>query len=209
MKIKHLFLICLAVLLSHQTICYAKTTKSTWKSKPREFASIVWPIVFGGGSFFFNKDAIDEQYPGYTFSGGLSFYKKEKDMIDTIDVFIFMDVLYSYRAYKGFPQELHYRIEENSADLAIGIGFGGLYAGGYIQFPINTAIRVKEWTAEDFEGLSRSTSFSLMGGWRITGKHLGVDLRLLLGQGPGQFLKKDFGDDHWLGQLSLGFMGRF
>jgi len=209
MKIKRLLLICLTVLLSLQTICHAKTTKKTKKPQTPVIATVIWPIVFGGGNFFFNRDAIDEHRPGYTFSGGLTFYKKEKDMIDTIDVFIFLDALYSHRAYEGFPQEIHYKIEENSADLAVGIGFGTLYAGGYVQFPINTIIRVKEWTTEDFYGLKRSPSFSFMCGLRATGKHLGGDLRLLLGQGPGQFLKKDFGDEHWQGQLSLGFMARF
>jgi len=205
---KHLLAISLAVLLSHQTICHAKLQKD-WKSKTREFASLVWPIFFGGGTFFFTKTGVDQHYPGYAFSGGLTLYTKEKDVIDTMDVFFFMDALYSYRAYEGFPQEeFHYRIEETSADMAIGVGFGNLYAGTYIQIPINTTVRVSEWTIEDFEGLSRSPSFSLMGGMRVTGKHLGVDLRILLGQGPGQFLKKSFGDEHWLGQVSLGFMGR-
>jgi hypothetical protein len=204
---KHVLAISLAVLLSHQPICHAKLQKD-WKSKTREAATLFWPIFFGGGTFFFNKDGLDNHDPGYTLSGGLTFYAKEKNVIDTIDVFFFIDALYSYRAYEGFPQLLHYRIEETSADLAVGVGFGNLYGGAYIQFPINTMVRVSEWTKEDFEGLSRNPSFSLMCGTRAAWKHFGVDLRLLLGQGPGQFLRKSFGDDHWLGQVSLGLMGR-
>jgi len=204
---KHVLAISLAVLLSHQTICHAKLHKG-WKYKTREAVSLVWPIFFGGGTFFFNRDGADEHDPGYAFSGGLSFYVNEENVIDTINVFFFIDALYSYRAYEGFPDELHYRIKETSADLAIGVGFGNLYAGGYIQFPVNTVVRVREWTIEDFEGLKRNPSFSFMGGFRATGRHLGIDARLLLGQGPGQFLKRDFGKDHWLGQISLGLMGR-
>jgi len=204
---KHLLAISLAVLLSHQTICHAKLQKD-WKSKTREAATLFWPIFFGGGTFFFTPTGMDQHDPGYTLSGGLTLYAKEKNAIDTIDVFFFIDALYSYRAYEGFPQELHYSIEETSADLAVGVGFEYLYAGGYIQFPINTKVSVKEWTIEDFEGLSRNPSFSFMGGMRMAWKHFGVDLRLLLGQGPGQFLKKSFGDEHWLGQISLGLMGR-
>jgi len=208
-KIKRLFLIFLAVLLSQQTICYAKTPpKNNWKTKTREFTSIIWPIFFGGGTFFFNPDGIDSQNPGYALSGGLTFFVKEEDIIDTTDVFFFVDALYSYRAYDGFPQEVHYKIEENSADIAVGVGFDYFYVGCYIQVPTNTIISVREWTIEDFEGLSRSTSFSLMGGLRAAGKHLGIDLRALLGQGPGQFMKKSLGDDHWLGQISLGLMAR-
>jgi len=205
---KHLLAISLAILLSHQTICHAKLQKD-WKTQTRQAATLFWPIFFGGGTFFFNNDGgPDEHKPGYALSGGLTFHIKEKDLIDTIDVFFFIDALYSYRAYEGFPEELHYSIKESSADLAVGIGFENLYAGGYIQFPINTMLKVREWTAEDFDGLSRNPSFSFMGGMRATGKHLGVDLRLLLGQGPGQFLKRDFGEGHWLGQVSLGLMGR-
>ena len=210
---KHLLAISLAILFSHQTICYAKVSNdkanndNNWKYV-RKGASLVWPIFFGGGSFFFSPNGMDSHYPGYALSGGLTFHIKEKDLIDTIDVFFFIDALYSFRAYDGFPDELHYRIEESSADIAVGVGFEYLYAGGYIQFPINTMVKVKEWTIEDFDGLSRKTSFSFMGGLRATGKHLGIDIRLLLGQGPGQFLKKSFGEGHWLGQVSLGLMGR-
>jgi len=210
MQIKRLFLICLAVLLS-QTICQAKTpdkSKNYWESKAREVASTIWPIFFGSGNFFFTTEGIDNHYPGYALSGGLTFNVKEKNVIDTTDIFFFIDVLYSYRAYEGFPQEVHYRIEENSTDLAAGIGFGNFYGGCYVQLPLNTMVRVKEWTIEDFDGLSRNPSFSLMGGFRATGKHLGMDIRLLLGQGPGQFLKKAFGEDHWQGQISLGLMAR-
>jgi hypothetical protein len=208
MQIKRLFAVCLAVLLSHQTICHAKVQKNSWKTKTREAASIVWPIVFGSGTFFFTQAGADQHYPGYALSGGLTFYVKEKNVIDTLDAFFFLDALYSYRAYEGFPQELHYQIKENSADLAVGVGFENIYAGCYVQIPINTMVRVSEWTIEDFDGLSRSPSFSFMGGLRITGNRLGIDARLLLGQGPGQFLRKSFGDEHWLGQISLGLMGR-
>jgi len=209
MKIKHIFLIFLAILLS-QTICHAKAPKNNLKSKTRSFTSMVWPIVYGGGTFFFNQDGVDEHNPGYTFSGGLTFNVKEKDIIDTLDVFFFIDALYSYRAYKGFPQEVRYQIKENSADLALGVGFNYFYVGCYIQVPTNTIVKVRDWTIDDFNerDLSRSTSFSLMTGLRGTGKHLGADLRLLLGQGPGQFLNKSFGNDHWLGQISLGLMAR-
>jgi len=208
MQIKRLFLICLAILLSNQTICHAKKSKTDWKSKASEFTSIIWPIVYGGGTFFFTQNGVDKHDPGYALSGGLTFNVKEKNAIDTIDVFFFVDALYSYRAYEGFPQGLHYRIEESSADLAVGVGFWNFYAGCYIQAPVNTMVRVSEWTIEDFDRLSRSTSFSFMGGLRLTGRNLGVDVRLLLGQGPGQFLKKSFGNEHWLGQISLGLMGR-
>jgi len=207
MRTKHLLATCLAILLSHQTICHAKLQKD-WKTQTRQAATLFWPIFFGSGTFFFNNNGMDKHDPGYVLSGGLTLFVKEKDVIDTIDVFFFIDALYSYRAYEGFPDELHYHIEETSADLAVGVGFGNLYGGAYIQFPINTIVRVSEWTIEDFDGLSRSPSFSLMGGMRAAWKHFGVDLRLLLGQGPGQFLKKDFGEDHWLGQISLGFMAR-
>lgn len=208
MRTKHLLAACFAVLLSLQTVCHAKLHSNDWKSGTRKAASLFYPIFFGGGTFFFTQEGVDQHYPGYALSGGLTFHIKEKDLIDTMDVFFFIDALYSYRAYEGFPQELHYRIEETSTDLAIGVGFEYFYAGGYIQVPVNTMVRVSEWTIEDFEGLSRSPSFSLMGGMRMAGKHFGVDLRLLLGQGPGQFLKKDFGEDHWLGQISLGLMAR-
>ena len=208
MRTKHLLAaITIAVLLSHQTICHAKTQKD-WQYQARQAATLVWPIFFGSGTFFFNNSGIDEHYPGYALSGGLTLHVNEKNFIDTMDVFFFIDALYSRRVYDGFPQEIHYKIEESSMDLAAAVGFGNFYAGGYIQFPVNTMVSVREWTMEDFEGLSRSPSFSLMGGLRVTGKHLGVDARLLLGQGPGQFLKRAFGDEHWLGQISLGIMAR-
>lgn len=210
MRTKHLLAIILVVLLSHQSVCHAKdkgSEGSGFKSGALKAASMIWPVFFGGGSFFFSPNGPDSHYPGYAFSGGLTFLVKEKNLIDTTDIFCFVDALYSYRDYKGFPEKLHYKIEEKSADLAVGIGFANFYAGGYIQFPINTVVNVEEWTKEDFKGLERSTSFSFMGGMRATGKHLGIDIRLLLGQGPGQFLSSSFGD-HWLGQISLGLMGR-
>jgi len=210
MKIKRIFFILLAILLS-QAICHAKAPpKNKWKTQTRSFASMLWPIVYGGGTFFFNQDGVDEHNPGYAISGGLTFNLKEKDIIDTLDVFFFIDALYSYRAYKGFPQEIHYQIKENSADLAVGVGFNYFYVGCYIQVPTNTIVKVSDWTIDDFNehDLSRSTSFSLMTGFRGTGKHLGADIRLLLGQGPGQFLNKSFGNEHWLGQISIGLMAR-
>jgi hypothetical protein len=161
-----------------------------------------WPIIFGSGTFFFTLTNIDEHWPGYSLSGGGTFsMHKEK-------LFLLTDALYSYRAYDGFPQTLHYEIGETTADLALAVGYDIYYLGGYVQFPLTTKLRVSEWTMEDFGGVSRSTSFSLMGGARIAKKNWGIDLRLLLGQGPGYFLSKDFGD-HWLGQISLGFMGGF
>jgi len=204
MQTKRLILIFLAILLSHQTICHAKQQKGS-KSKTNEFIPAIMPIVFGGGTFFFTPAGLDQHYPGYTLSGGLSFYANEKDLIDTMDVSIFIDALYSYRAYDGIPAELHYRIEETSLDIAAGIGLSNLYVGCYVQTPVKTMVRVSEWTIEDYDGLARKSSFSFMGGYRIVGKRLGFDARLLLGQGPGQFLRKSMGDS-WLGQFSLGIM---
>ena len=124
------------------------------------------------------------------------------------DLSFFTDVLYSYSLYEGYPQSVHYRIDESTADLALGVGLEVFYLGGYAQFPLKTELRVSEWTIEDFDGLSRTPSFSFMGGMRIAKKNFGVDLRLLLGQGPGQFISKKLGD-HWLGKISLGVMGGF
>jgi len=192
-----LFAICLAV-LTLQTV-YAAEKKSN-----RTYS--IWPIFFGGGTFFFSGTGPDAHYPGYSFSGGLS------ASLYTKFATFFTDILYSYRAYDGFPELLHYRIEETSGDLAICVAPGALepfYIGGYIQLiPINTMIRVREWTLDDFNGISRTPSFYIMGGARMMGKRLGVDARLLLGPGPGQFLKREFGD-HWLGQISLGITGGF
>ncbi|MDR2731844.1 MAG: hypothetical protein LBB36_01335 [Fibromonadaceae bacterium] len=207
MRIKYLLLICIAVLFSQQNANSAQYEPQSLvdllkQTKPARKGYYFWPIFFGGGTFFFSEEGLDHHYPGYSLSGGLTFSMYEGD------IFFFGDALYSYRVYDGFPQPLNYRIEETTADIAAGIGLTIFYAGAYIQFPMNTKLRVSEWTVEDFEGLSRTPSFSLMCGVRIAKKHLGMDVRILLGQGPGQFLGKDFGD-HWLGQISLGFTGGF
>jgi len=196
MRTKFLFAIFLSVLFSQHGICYAKKT----------FQFSVWPIFFGGGTFFFTELGPEESYPGYSLSGGATIILDESVMKSKIT--LFADALLSYRAYNDSTENLNYGIRETTADIAIAAGLDGLYAGAYVQFPINAEVRVREWTLDDFSGLSRNPSFSLMGGYRITGKHLGLDARLLLGQGPGQFLKKSFGES-WLGQLSLGIMAAF
>jgi len=191
-----LFAICLAV-LSLQTVYAAE--KKIGKTY------YVWPIFFGGATFFFSGDGPDAHYPGYSLSGGVS------ASLATRFATFFTDVLYSYRAYDGFPESVHYRIEETSGDLAIAVmPWQPFYVGGYIQlFPINTKIRVKEWTLDDFNGISRSPSFSIMGGARLMGKYFGLDARLLLGPGPGFFLGRRELGDHWIGQISVGITGGF
>ncbi len=234
MRTKFLLAICLAV-LTLQTVCHAeaKTQSKEKNSKPQtqsqaqpqsQFAMLsmmnkmftrnskpgldfdIWPIFMGGGTFFFSEEGPDSHYPGYSLSGGLTSILYEKY------IYFFIDALYSYRAYEGTPSSdvspVNFRIEETTADLGAAIGYGIFYLGCYVQFPLSTTIRVREWTLDDFSGISRTTSFSGMAGIRITGDHLGIDLRVLLGQGPGQFLKSSLGD-HWLGQVSLGFMGGF
>jgi hypothetical protein len=200
MRIKCLIAILLAI-----SICPAKQSQSFLdmiKDSKTGAGYYLWPIFYGGGTFFFSGLGVDDHWPGYALSGGLTFSIYDKDLS------FFADALYSYRNYDGYPQPSHYHIEETTAAIAAGIGLGTLYLGGYMQFPLYTIGRVKEWTIEDFDGMSRTPSFSLMCGMRITRKHLGLDLRLLLGQGPGQFLKDSLGD-HWLGQISLGVMGGF
>jgi hypothetical protein len=199
---------CLLTILLAFYVCSAKEDEQSWKEifkNTKTGSYYLWPVFFGGGTFFFTLASIDEHWPGYSLSGGGTF-SMNKDKL-----FFLADALYSYRSYEGFPQYLHYEIGETTADLALAAGYDIYYLGGYVQFPLTTKptkLRVREWTMEDFDGISRSTSFSLMGGARIVKKNFGFDLRLLLGQGPGQFLSKDFGD-HWLGQISLGFMGGF
>jgi hypothetical protein len=196
---------CLLAILLAFSVCSAKQQQSLMdmlKTSKSGKGYYFWPIFFGGGTFFFSETGLDEHWPGYLLSGGLTLSIYEGN------ISFFSDVLYSYRAYDGFPQLLHYKIDETTADLAIAVGLDGLYVGGYVQFPLTTRLGVREWTMEDFNGLSRTPSFSLMGGIRIAKKNLGLDLRLLLGQGPGQFLSKELGD-HWLGQVSLGVMGGF
>jgi hypothetical protein len=212
MRIRHLAAILLVVLFSNQTDCHAQFLDNMFKKKSKTGVGYyVWPIFFGGGTFFFSEQGLDQHWPGYSLSGGITFSILERN-VDFYkyngNLFFFTDALYSYRVYDGYPQSLHYRIEETTADLAAGAGFANFYLGAYIQFPIHAEIRVREWTIEDFKGLSRTPSFSLMGGFRIVGTHLGLDARFLLGQGPGQFLRKAFGD-HWLGQISLGFTAGF
>jgi hypothetical protein len=208
MQIKCLF----AIILLALSLCPAKQqpqtlidllkTSNLFKSSKTGKGYYFWPIFFGGGTFFFSETGLDEHWPGYLLSGGLTFSIYEGDLS------FFTDVLYSYRVYEGYPQPLHYRIDEATADLALAVGLDIFYLGSYVQFPLNTKLRVTEWTIEDFNGLSRTPSFSFMCGIRIAKKNLGMDLRLLLGQGPGQFLSKELGD-HWLGQISLGVTGGF
>jgi hypothetical protein len=215
MRIKYLFVIFLASLFSQHGICHAKITKTektttkTGKAEtkdPTKLQFSVWPIFFGGGTFFFTELGPEESYPGYLLSGGLTVILSET--ITKTKITLFADALLSYRAYDGFPEMLNYSIKETTADIAIAAGLDGLYAGAYVQFPMSAKVKVREWTLDDFNGLSRNPSFSLMGGLRMTGKHLGVDARILLGQGPGQFLKKPFGERQ-LGQISLGIMAGF
>jgi hypothetical protein len=197
---------CLLAILLALSLCPAKQQPQTLidmlKTSKSSKGYYFWPIFFGGGTAFFSEMGLDEHWPGYSLSGGLTFSIYEGNLS------FFTDALYSYRAYDGYPQPLHYRIEETTTDLAVGVGLETLYIGGYAQFPLNTKLRVSEWTMEDFNGLSRTPSFSLMCGIRMVKKNVGVDLRLLLGQGPGQFLSNALGD-HWLGQISLGVMGGF
>jgi len=212
MWIKHLIVILFLVLFSNQTDCHAQFLDNMFKKKSKTGVGYyVWPIFFGGGTFFFSEQGPDEHWPGYSLSGGITFSIFERSVVfydREGNLFFFADALYSYRAYDGFPQSLHYRIEETTADIAAAVGFANFYLGAYAQFPLYATIAVREWTIEDFNGLSRTPSFSLMGGFRIVGDHLGLDARILLGQGPGQFLGKAFGD-RWLGQISLGFTAGF
>jgi len=195
MRTKFLVAICLAV-LSLQTV-YAAEKKP---SKTYYF----WPIAFGGATLFVSEDGPDAHTPGYSFSGGLS------ASLYTRFAKFFSDFLCSYRAYDGFPESVHYRIEELSGDIAIAVmPSEPFYLGAYAQFPLSTRIKVREWTLDDFDGLSRIPSFSFMGGARMMmGKHLGIDARLLLGPGPGFFLKRELGY-HWLSQISIGVTGGF
>jgi hypothetical protein len=208
MRIKCLFAILIAILLSQQ-ICYAQifsNAKPKANSKKKQESNLhisVWPIFFVCGTFFFTVLGSDEYWPGYSVSGGLTFHVGEGEIA------FFSDLLYSFRAFDGYPQSVHYRIEEITADISAAVALGTLYVGGYVKFPMNTVIRVNEWTMEDFSGVTSLPSFSLMGGMRIKGKHLGADARLLLGQGPGQYISGGSLGDHWLGQISLGFMFGF
>jgi len=212
MRIKHIITILFLILFSNQTDCHAQFLDNMFKKKSKTgMGYYVWPVFFGGGTFFFSEQGLDEHWPGYSLSGGMTFSIFERSVViynREGNLFFFADALYSYRAYDGYPETLHYRIEETTADLAAAVGFANFYLGAYAQFPLYAIIAVREWTIEDFDGLSRTPSFSLMGGYRIVGSHLGLDARILLGQGPGQFLRKAFGD-HWLGQISLGLMAGF
>jgi hypothetical protein len=213
MRNRGLFAICL-ILLLQQTVCGAQSSLSDnpflnlfqKKTVKPGFHFYAWPVFFGGGTLFFSEKGPDSHYPGYSFSGGLTFSVYEEY------ISFFTDVLYSYRAYDGTPASdvspVHFRIEETTADLALGVAYQIFYIGGYAQFPMNTMIKVREWTLDDFNGISRTPSFYFMGGIRTVGKHLGLDVRFLLGQGPGQFLRSSLGD-HWLSQVSLGIMGGF
>jgi len=209
MQTKFLFAIFLAILFSQHGICHAKKNEPAKTTKTVNFDKFqfsICPIFFGGGTFFFTELGPEESYPGYSFSGGLTIILDES--IIKTKITLFADALFSYRAYDGSTEELNYRIRETTADFAIAAGVDNLYVGAYVQFPVKAEVKVHEWTMDDFSGLSRNPSFSLMGGYRITGKHLGLDARLLLGQGPGQFLNESFGEK-WLGQLSLGIMAVF
>ncbi|MCL2206785.1 MAG: hypothetical protein FWB90_01665 [Fibromonadales bacterium] len=212
MRIKFLVALFFALLLSSQSVCHAQFFDNAFKKKSKTGVGYYfWPIFFGGGTFFFSEENLDSHPPGYTFSGGVTFSifeRKVNFMEYEGNLFFFADALYSFRAYEGYPQELHYHIEETTMDLAVGVGFNNIYIGALAQLPNYATIKVREWTIEDFKGLSRDPSFSFICGFRIVGDHLGIDIRLLLGQGPGQFLSKAFGD-HWLGQLSVGITAGF
>jgi len=204
MRIKYFFAIALAVLLSSNTVCHAakKTTGTGY---------YFWPILHGGGTLLASDTEAATSWPGYTFSGGITFsiFERQVNFLEyTGNLFFFTDALYSYRAYNGDTPSLNYRIEETTADFAVGVGFRNIYIGAYAQIPNHITVKVREWTIEDFNGLSRNPSFSFMCGFRIVGDHLGVDARLLMGQGPGQFLRNSFGE-YWINQLSLGVMAGF
>jgi hypothetical protein len=178
------------------------------KAKERYY---IWPIAMGGGTFFFSNFTPDNHPLGYAFSGGMTFSinDSEWDSKQLSDVSFFLDVLFSQRAYEGFPQEVHYDIEVRTIDVSLAAAFKIFYAGALIAFPVNTNLSVKEWPNADFSEFSIYPAFSFMCGVRIKGKSLGTDLRLLLGQGPGQFISSEFASDHWLGQIMLGVMAGF
>jgi len=217
--IKYLLAISLAVVLSSCAPAQPKTTtKKVVKvievqevKKEPTTGIYIWPIFFGSTTFFFSEMGPALQLPGYGFSGGATFSMFQRDfgLFSYVgNLFFFTDLLYSYRSYDGHPQKLHYSFKENTLDFALAGGYNNAYIGGYLQFPNKATVRVREWTHDDFDRIDRSTSFSFMLGYRMTGRFLGADVRLLLGQGPGQFMSSAFGD-HWLGQLSLGIMGGF
>lgn len=223
MKIKYISAIMLAAVMfsscaSGQETTKTKTTKRVVvvhevKETKKEPTSdmYIWPVFFGNGIFFFSETGPTMHLPGYGFSGGVTFSMFEKDVrfLNYIgNLFFFTDALYSYRNYDGYPQNVSYNMEESTFDIALAGGYRNTYIGGYIQFPNKATVRVKDWTMDDFDGIDRSTSFSFMFGYRITGSHMGIDFRLLLGQGPGGFMDDKFGD-HWLGQASVGIMGGF
>ncbi|MDR0517257.1 MAG: hypothetical protein LBH25_09470 [Fibromonadaceae bacterium] len=207
MRNKCVLLICL-LLFSQQAAHSAQSEKqlsiveTITQAMKGKVGFYFWPVFFGGGNMLLTEEKAD--IAGYVFSGGLtaSIYKGE--------LFFFGDALYSYRVLDR-SQALNYRIEEHTTDLALGVGVDAVYVGGYVQFPMNTMLKVSEWTMEDFEGISRVPSVSFMLGWRMTLRltkiaRLGIDARLLIGQGPGQFLKKSLGDNAF-SQISLGIMG--
>lgn len=196
MRTKFLFAVFFAILFSQHGICHAKKPES-------EFRFSIWPVIFGSGTFFFTELGPEEKKPGYSVSGGATIILNEPIMQTSVT--LFADALLSYRAYDGFSDRITYEISETTADFDLAAGIDNWYIGIYSQFPVSARVKVREWTMDDFKGFSRTPSFSLMGGYRLIGEHLGLDARLLLGQGPGQFLKKAFGES-WLGQLSLGVM---
>jgi hypothetical protein len=214
MRTKFLFAIFLATLFLQHGICHAKRpferfsktesakAETTKVEDSHKFRFSIWPVVFGGGTFFFTELGPEEKRPGYSISGGTTIILNETIMQSFVT--LFADALFSYRAYEGL-YNITYDIKETTADFDIAAGIDNWYIGVYSQFPVTTKVKVREWTMNDFGKLSRNPSFSLMGGYRLTGEHLGLDARLLLGQGPGQFLRKAFGDS-WLGQISLGIM---
>lgn len=203
--LKYVLTILCFVLFSYNNI-YAKSTgskNSKNSSDKKTERYYIWPVIYGGGSFFFDELGPAKHLPGYLLSGGGTFALNESGFV------FFADVLFSYRDYEGYPQKVDYHVKEVTADLALAAGVPNFFYGGvYIQFPLSTSLSVSQWTIEDFDSVSRYPSFSFMGGFRLKGEHLGVDIRLLLGQGPGQYLSKSLGDN-WLGQLSVGFMAGF
>jgi hypothetical protein len=156
--------------------------------------------MFGGGTFLLFNEGADLRSSGYLFSGGTTIH------VGTGEIAFFSDILYSFRAYDGYPSDIHYNIKELSTDIALAVALGDLYAGGYIRFPMNTVIKVDEWTLEDFGNTSTSPSFYLMGGARKRWKHVGLDGRILIGQGAGQYVSGRSLGDNLLSQISVGFM---
>jgi len=223
---KRILIALFAILFLQQAIYSKESVPILFKTKKYDtnWSLDIWPVFFGGGNFFYSsEEGFESHWPGYALSGGLTispyyFTKKMQVMATNEDgttsrknvggeiTFFFADILYSYRNYNGFPQHFDYHIEETSMDFALGLGFLGVYIGSCVQIPLASKITVKDWTLDDFNGLSRSPSFYGIFGYRRAGRFLGVDFRVSIGQGPGHFLSNRFGD-RLLTHVSLGIMG--